>query len=92
MLCALARPLVYTDEREERVVHELDRRDEPGERRPGAGMETAIGGYVGQQLSKTDTESSEAVSLAAAVLILLFAFGSATAMALPIVTAGVRGQ
>ena len=52
-----------------------------------AGMEVAIGGYAGQQLSKPDTESSEAVGLAAAVIILLFAFGTATAMALPIVTA-----
>jgi RND superfamily putative drug exporter len=52
-----------------------------------AGMETAIGGYVGQQLSKPDTESSEAIGLAAAVIILLFAFGTATAMALPIITA-----
>ena len=53
----------------------------------GAGMEVALGGYAGQQLSKPDTESSEAVGLAAAVIILLFAFGTATAMALPIVTA-----
>ena len=52
-----------------------------------AGMEVALGGYAGQQLSKPDTESSEAVGLAAAVIILLFAFGTATAMALPIVTA-----
>ena len=53
----------------------------------GAGMEVALGGYAGQQLSKPDTESSEAGGLAAAVIILLFAFGTATAMALPIVTA-----
>jgi RND superfamily putative drug exporter len=52
-----------------------------------AGMEVAVGGYVGQQLSKPDTESSEVIGLAAAVIILLFAFGTATAMALPIVTA-----
>jgi RND superfamily putative drug exporter len=51
------------------------------------GMKTAVGGYVGQQLSKPSTESSEAVGLTAAVIILLFAFGTATAMALPIVTA-----
>ena len=52
-----------------------------------AGMKVAIGGYVGQQLSKPSTESSEAVGLTAAVIILLFAFGTVTAMALPILTA-----
>jgi RND superfamily putative drug exporter len=52
-----------------------------------AGMKTAVGGYVGSQLSKPSTESSEAVGLTAAVIILLFAFGTVTAMALPILTA-----
>ncbi|HEY5942510.1 MAG TPA: MMPL family transporter [Solirubrobacterales bacterium] len=52
-----------------------------------AGLETAVGSYVGQQLSKPDTEVSEAIGLAAAVVILLFAFGTATAMMLPIVSA-----
>jgi RND superfamily putative drug exporter len=52
-----------------------------------AGLKTATGGYLGQAVSKTDTESSEVVGLAAAVVILLFAFGTATAMALPLVTA-----
>ncbi len=52
-----------------------------------AGLETAVGSYVGQQLSKPDTEVSEAIGLAAAVIILLFAFGTATAMMLPIVSA-----
>ena len=51
------------------------------------GLKVAIGGYVGQKLSKPATESSEAIGLAAAVVILLFAFGTATAMALPIATA-----
>ena len=51
------------------------------------GRKVAIGGYVGQKLSKPATESSEAIGLAAAVVILLFAFGTATAMALPIATA-----
>jgi putative drug exporter of the RND superfamily len=54
-----------------------------------AGLETAIGSYVGQQLSKPATETSEAIGLAAAVIILLFAFGTATAMMLPIVSAVV---
>ena len=52
-----------------------------------AGLKTATGGYLGQAVSRTDTESSEAVGLAAAVVILLFAFGTATAMALPLITA-----
>jgi len=52
-----------------------------------AGLEVAAGGYLGQALSETNTESSEAIGLAAAVIILLFAFGTVTAMALPIVTA-----
>jgi putative drug exporter of the RND superfamily len=52
-----------------------------------AGLQTAVGGYVGQQLSKPETEVSDAIGLAAAVIILLFAFGTATAMMLPIVSA-----
>jgi putative drug exporter of the RND superfamily len=52
-----------------------------------AGLEAAVGSYVGQQLSKPETETSEAIGLAAAVIILLFAFGTATAMMLPIVSA-----
>jgi RND superfamily putative drug exporter len=52
-----------------------------------AGLDVSLGGYAGQQLSKPSTHQSEAIGLAAAVVILLFAFGTATAMALPIVTA-----
>jgi putative drug exporter of the RND superfamily len=52
-----------------------------------AGLKVAVGGYLGQAVSKTDTHKSEAIGLLAAVIILLFAFGTATAMALPIVTA-----
>jgi putative drug exporter of the RND superfamily len=52
-----------------------------------AGVETSVGSYVGQQLSKPSTEVSEAIGLAAAVIILLFAFGTATAMMLPIASA-----
>jgi putative drug exporter of the RND superfamily len=57
---------------------------EPAEK---AGIDVALGGYAGQQLSKPDTHMSEAIGLGAAVIILLFAFGTATAMALPIVSA-----
>jgi RND superfamily putative drug exporter len=52
-----------------------------------ANFDVAAGGYLGQALSETNTESSEAIGLAAAIVILLFAFGTVTAMALPIVTA-----
>jgi putative drug exporter of the RND superfamily len=54
-----------------------------------AGLETSVGSYVGQQLSKPSTEVSEAIGLTAAVIILLFAFGTATAIMLPIVSAVV---
>jgi RND superfamily putative drug exporter len=52
-----------------------------------AGLKVATGGYLGQAVSKADTESSEAIGLAAAVVILMFAFGTVTAMFLPIVSA-----
>jgi putative drug exporter of the RND superfamily len=52
-----------------------------------AGMEAAVGGYVGQALSKPDTHISEVIGLGAAVILLLLAFGTAAAMMLPIVTA-----
>jgi RND superfamily putative drug exporter len=52
-----------------------------------AGLRTAVGSYVGQQLSKPETEMSEVIGLGAAVIILLFAFGTATAMMLPILSA-----
>jgi putative drug exporter of the RND superfamily len=60
-----------------------------GEPAEAAGLAVSVGGYVGQQLSKPSTETSDAIGLAAAVIILLFAFGTATAMALPIVSAVV---
>ena len=49
-----------------------------------AGLETSVGAYVGQQLSKPDTGVSDAIGIAAAIVILLFAFGTATAMVMPI--------
>jgi putative drug exporter of the RND superfamily len=54
-----------------------------------AGLKVATGGYLGQQVSKPETEISEVIGITAAMIILLFAFGTATAMALPIVTAVV---
>ncbi len=52
-----------------------------------AGIDVAAGGYLGQEVSKPATESSEAVGIAVAIVVLLFAFGTAAAMPLPIVTA-----
>ena len=52
-----------------------------------AGLQVAVGGYVGQELSKPDTGASDKIGILAACLILLFVFGSAVAMGLPIVTA-----
>jgi putative drug exporter of the RND superfamily len=52
-----------------------------------AGLEVAVGAYVGQALSKPDTGASDAIGIAAAIVILLFAFGTATAMVLPIFSA-----
>jgi RND superfamily putative drug exporter len=52
-----------------------------------AGLKVANGGYLGQAVSKPKVEQSEVVGLAAAVIILLYTFGTATAMALPILTA-----
>jgi RND superfamily putative drug exporter len=54
---------------------------EPAEK---AGLDTSVGAYVGQQLSKPDTGISDAIGIAAAIVILLFAFGTATAMVMPI--------
>lgn len=52
-----------------------------------AGLDYAAGGYLGQKVSKAQTESSEAVGLIAAVVILLMTFGTVVAMGLPIITA-----
>ena len=73
-----------SDLTEEEAQDIVDVAQEAGEK---GGLKVAVGGYLGQAVSKSDTESSEAIGLAAAVVILLFAFGTATAMLLPIVTA-----
>src|SRR5215212_1414621 len=52
-----------------------------------AGLQVAVGGYIGQELSKPDTGASDKIGILAACLILLLVFGSAVAMGLPIVTA-----
>jgi uncharacterized membrane protein YdfJ with MMPL/SSD domain len=52
-----------------------------------AGMEVAVGGSIGSELSEPATESSEVIGLAAAMIILAFTFGTFVAMGLPIVSA-----
>ena len=52
-----------------------------------AGMEVAVGGSVGGELSEPETESSEVVGLVAAMIILAFTFGTLVAMGMPIVAA-----
>ena len=52
-----------------------------------AGLQVAVGGYIGQELSKPDTGASDKIGILAAMVILLLVFGSAVAMGLPIVTA-----
>jgi RND superfamily putative drug exporter len=70
-------PGELTEEQAKAVLNAAD----PAER---AGLETSVGAYVGQQLSKPDTGISDAIGIAAAIVILLFAFGTATAMVMPI--------
>jgi RND superfamily putative drug exporter len=70
-------PGELTEEQAEAVLDAAD----PAKR---AGLETSVGAYVGQQLSKPDTGVSDAIGIAAAIVILLFAFGTATAMVMPI--------
>src|SRR4026209_254677 len=64
----------------ESVLHAGD----PGVR---AGMQVAVGGSGGSELSEPETESSEVIGLVAAMIILAFTFGSLVAMGLPIVSA-----
>ena len=52
-----------------------------------AGMEVAVGGSVGGELSEPATESSEVIGLIAAMIILAFTFGTLVAMGLPIISA-----
>jgi putative drug exporter of the RND superfamily len=52
-----------------------------------AGLKVAVGGYLGEEVSKPDTRTSEVVGIVAAIIILLITFGTVAAMPLPIVTA-----
>jgi RND superfamily putative drug exporter len=51
------------------------------------GLKVAVGGYLGEEVSKPDTGTSEVVGIVAAIIILLVSFGTVAAMPLPIVTA-----
>ena len=53
----------------------------------GDGLDVAVGGYLGQQVSNPSTESSEAIGLTVAAIVLVLTFGSVIAMGMPIVTA-----
>jgi putative drug exporter of the RND superfamily len=52
-----------------------------------AGMDVAVGGALGRQLSAMDSRPSEIIGIVAALVVLLLAFGSAVAALLPVVTA-----
>ena len=53
----------------------------------GDGLDVAVGGYLGQQVSKPSTESSEVVGLVVAMIVLALTFGTVVAMGLPILSA-----
>jgi RND superfamily putative drug exporter len=52
-----------------------------------AGIDVAIGGQLGQQLSKSPVHGSEVIGIIMAIIVMMLAFGSAVAMGVPIVTA-----
>jgi uncharacterized membrane protein YdfJ with MMPL/SSD domain len=52
-----------------------------------AGMQVAVGGPIGSELSEPHTESSEIIGLVAAMIILAFTFGTFVAMGMPILSA-----
>ncbi len=56
-------------------------------REEGEELQVAVGGYLGQQVSKPATDSSEAIGLTVAAIVLVLTFGSVIAMGMPILTA-----
>jgi uncharacterized membrane protein YdfJ with MMPL/SSD domain len=72
------------DDLTEEIAESVLAAGDPGRQ---AGMEVAVGGPVGTELSEPKTESSEVIGLVAAMIILAFTFGSLVAMGLPIVSA-----
>ncbi len=53
----------------------------------GSSLDVAVGGYLGQQVSKPSTESSEVVGLIMAMIVLALTFGTIVAMGMPIISA-----
>ena len=51
------------------------------------GLTVAVGGYVGDQVSKSDSHLSEIIGIGVAMIVLVFAFGTIVAMGMPIATA-----
>ena len=54
-----------------------------------AGIQVAVGGPIGSELSQPDTTTSERIGNIAAMVILAIVFGSFVAMGLPILTAAI---
>lgn len=52
-----------------------------------AGLQVAVGGYLGQELSNPSSANSEAIGLLAAIVVLVLTFGTVVAMGMPILTA-----
>ncbi len=52
-----------------------------------AGMQVAVGGPMGSELSEASTESSDVIGLVVAMIILAFTFGTLVAMTMPILSA-----
>jgi RND superfamily putative drug exporter len=69
-----------SDETAENLVDEIHRSAD-------GDLEVAVGGYLGQQVSKPSTESSEVVGLVVAMIVLALTFGTIVAMGLPILSA-----
>ena len=53
----------------------------------GKGLDVAVGGYLGAQVSQPSTESSEVVGLVMAMIVLALTFGTIVAMGMPIFSA-----
>ena len=51
------------------------------------GLTVAFGGYIGQQVSKSDSHTSEVIGIVVAMIVLAFTFGTLVAMGMPIITA-----
>nr|WP_143229220.1 MMPL family transporter [Actinophytocola xanthii] len=77
-------PLEEGERADKRLAREVLDAAAPAE---DAGLEVALGGALGRQLSAVDSRTSEIIGIVAALLVLLLAFGSAVAAMLPVATA-----